>query len=262
MSKIISAFLSITVLLLLISCSKKTDQQMDAAAGGAAASLDTMASTATTVQPSQPELAKAEPVEVKKPVVTAEKKTEPKIKATEAPKPKAPTYVTLPEGTPIVITLIDSIDTDVQTTGMEFSAELAEPVVVNGRTLFEAGAMATGVLTKVVESGHLKTPAELEFALNAIQDNAGNWIAITSDTIYEKKASHTGKEVALIGGGAVVGGIIGKLTKKKGGTAIGAATGAAAGTAAAAAAGKQDIVHHAGEAVTFTLKQSTEVAIK
>ena len=45
----------------------------------------------------------------------------------------------------------------------------------------------------------------------------------------------------MIGGGALVGGIIGKIIDKKGSTEIGAAAGAAAGTGLSAATGKQDI---------------------
>lgn len=174
----------------------------------------------------------------------------------------ATTYVTMPENTAIAITLNDSIDTDVQVSGEEFYATLNRPVVVNGHTLFADGTEARGVLNKVVESGRLKTPAELNFSLTAIKDGSGHWINVGTNMIMEKKASHTNREVAMIGGGAIVGGVIGKIVDRKGSTEIGAAAGAAAGTGLAVATGKQDIFHGAGTEVVFYSSQSTQIALK
>jgi len=176
--------------------------------------------------------------------------------------PAATTYVTMPENTAIAVTLDDSIDTDVQLTGDRFSARLSGPIVVDGHTLFADGAEARGILNRVVESGRLKTPAELDFSLTAIRDKSGRWINMGTNMILEKKASHTNREVAMIGGGAIVGGIIGKIVDRKGSTEIGAAAGAAAGTGLAIATGKQDIFHGAGTEVVFYSSQSTQIALK
>jgi hypothetical protein len=175
---------------------------------------------------------------------------------------KTPTYVTMPESTAIAIIFVDSIDTDIHETGMEFRAKLFLPIVVNGYTLFDQGAAVRGVLNKVVESGRLKTPAELIYSLTAIQDKSGQWIDINTYAIQQEKGSHTNREVAMIGGGAIVGGIIGKIVNKKGSTEIGAATGAAAGLVAADATGKKDIVHSVGTGAVFYLRQPTQVALK
>jgi hypothetical protein len=128
--------------------------------------------------------------------------------------------------------------------------------------LFADGATARGILSKVVESGRLKTPAELNFSLTSILDGNGHWVNVGTNTILEKKGSHTAREVAMIGGGAVVGGIIGKVIDKKGSTEIGAAAGAAAGTGLAAATGKQDIFHAVGTEVVFYSSQSMQVAVR
>jgi hypothetical protein len=173
-----------------------------------------------------------------------------------------PVVVMIPESTMIKVKLIDSIDSDVHVTGTKFRALLAEPLTVDGKMIYETGTAVTGVLDNVVESGHLKTPAELSFSLISITDANGNEIPIKTYTIDEKKGSHTNRDAELIGGGALVGAIVGKLTKKKGGTAIGAAAGAAAGTATAAATGKQDLVHSAGTEAVFILKEPVQVTIK
>jgi hypothetical protein len=188
--------------------------------------------------------------------VTAEKK------AAAEKAVKTTTYVTMPGNTAIAVSLANAIDTDVQITGAEFQATLSRSIVVDGHTLFADGAGAKGVLNKVVQSGHLKTPAELNFSLTAIQDKGGRWINVGTNQIQEKKASHTNREVAMIGGGAVVGGIIGKIIDRKNSTEIGAAAGAAAGTVAAVASGKQDILHPAGTEVVFYSSQSTQIALR
>ena len=195
---------------------------------------------------------KAEPQKPEKKVVTETK--------TETVPP--PVVVMIPESTMIKVKLIDSIDSDVHVTGTKFRALLAEPLTVDGKMIYETGTAVTGVLDNVVESGHLKTPAELSFSLISITDANGNEIPIKTYTVDEKKGSHTNRDAELIGGGALVGAIVGKLTKKKGGTAIGAAAGAAAGTATAAATGKKDIVHSAGTEAVFILKEPVQVTIK
>ena len=174
----------------------------------------------------------------------------------------AATFITMPASTPIKVRLVDSIDTDVQVTGSVFRAALIDPIVVNGHTLFTSGAMAKGILNNVVESGHLKTPAELSFSITAIQDANERWIDVGTNMITETKGSHTNREVAMIGGGAIVGGVIGKIINRKGSTEIGAAAGAAAGTGLAAATGKQDIFYGAGTEVTFYSSQATRVALQ
>jgi hypothetical protein len=171
-------------------------------------------------------------------------------------------YVTMPTGTSITVTLVDSIDTDVQTSGTEFRATMTGPIVVDGHTLFATGAGARGMLTHVVESGHLKTPAELNYRLTSIQDGSGDWIAVSTAIISEKMDSHTKREVGMIGGGAIVGGIVGKLVDKKGSTEVGALAGAAAGTGLAVATGKRDIIHKAGSAVTFVSNQSVQISLR
>lgn len=188
----------------------------------------------------------------------------PAERKTEAPKPKQPTTVkvTLPESTAVRVALVDSIDTDVHKSGDLFKASLIDAIVIDGNTVFEAGAACMGVLDNVVESGRLKTPAELTFRLTSIADPSGKRVDVQTYAITEKKDSKTARDIALIGGGAVVGGIIGKMTGEKGGTEIGAAAGAAAGTGVAAATGKDDIAHSAGTEVTFFVASPLIVSVQ
>lgn len=189
-----------------------------------------------------------------------ETKTQPDAKPPAKPKPVM-VEVTLPESTQVHVVLVDSIDTDVHTTGQEFRGLLLAPLMADGKILFDSGAAVVGVLDSVVESGRLKTPAELMFSVRTI-DGPNGPVAVNTYSIHEKKGSKTARDVALIGGGAVVGGIVGKITGKSGGTEIGAAAGAAAGAGAAAATGKDDIVHSAGTEAIFLLSEPLTVTVQ
>lgn len=181
---------------------------------------------------------------------------------TTTPKPKAPVFVVMPESTAVAVTLVDSIDTDTHLSGQQFRATLSQAIMVDGRTLFDVGSPVMGVLDSVVESGRLKTPAELHFHVSAIQDSKGNWVDVPTDLIVEKMGSHTDREVAMIGGGAIVGGIIGKVIDKKGSTEIGAAAGAVVGTGVAAATGKKDIFYGVGSEIVFFSREPIRIEIK
>ena len=238
MLRLMNLLLSVMLVLLLVSCGADTttEKQED--------------STTAKVEEKQDASTSDKAVE--------KKDDKPAAKAVE----KKVTYVTVPDSTAISVVLIDSIDTDVHLTGAEFRDRLLQPVIIDGNTLFAEGAEAKGVLNKVIESGRLKTPAELNFSLTAIQDKNGQWVEVATDMIMEKKDSHTAREVAMIGGGAIIGGIIGKAIDKKGSTEIGAAAGAAVGTGVSAATGKQDIFHGAGTEITFFTSQPLKIALE
>lgn len=174
----------------------------------------------------------------------------------------ASTFITMPANTPIKVKLVDSIDTDIHVTGTIFQAVLTEPIAVNGHTLFSEGAKVKGILNNVVESGHLKTPAELSFSITAIQNSNEDWVAIGTNQIIHSMGSHTNKEVAMIGGGAIAGGIIGKIIDRDGSTEIGTVVGAAAGTGLAIATGKQDIFYGVGSEVTFYSNQPMQITLQ
>ncbi len=175
---------------------------------------------------------------------------------------KAASYVTMPANTRIAVSLIDSIDTDIHVSGHEFAARLTHPIVVDGETIFADGADARGILSRVVESGRLKTPAEVDFSLTAIKDPSGRWVNFGTGMIQDKKGSHTNREVAMIGGGALVGGIIGKIIDRKGSTEIGAVAGAVAGTGLSAATGKQDIFYGPGTEFVFFSNHTMQISMR
>lgn len=191
----------------------------------------------------------------------AETKPEPApVKKKTPPKPKM-VKVTIPSGTPLKVTLNDSLQTNVNQEGDLFTGILAEPMEMEGKVLIPAGSTCSGIITKLVKGGTLKTSPEIGFVVTEITTPKGKTYEVEVDSIYKKGKSHTGREVGMIGGGAAAGAIIGGIIGKKKGAAIGAVAGAAAGTGAAAATGRENLVYPAGLTLTFNLNKPMTVTV-
>lgn len=191
----------------------------------------------------------------------AETKTEPApVKKKTPPKPRM-VKVTIPSGTPLKVTLNDTLQTNVNQEGDLFTGVLAEPVELEGRVLIPAGSTCNGLITKLVKGGTLKTSPEISFVVTEITTPKGKTYEVEVDSIYKKGKAHTGREVGMIGGGAAAGAIIGGIIGKKKGAAIGAVAGAAAGTGAAAATGRENLVYPAGLTLTFNLNKPMTVTV-
>lgn len=163
----------------------------------------------------------------------------------------AATAQTVPAGTPLQVRIIESLSSDKSRAGETFHGTLAEPLVVNGRTMFPQGTDVTGTVTKAHPSGRLSDPGVLELTLNSLTTGSGSY-PISASPVVLKGESHTKSNVTKIGGGAAAGALIGGLAGGGKGALIGTAVGAGAGTGVAAATGKEEAVIHAETAITFT----------
>lgn len=193
---------------------------------------------------------------------TTETKSEP-VKRVEKKAPPKPKFVkvTIPSGTSLQVTLNDTLQTNKNQEGDNFTGTLDAPVEMEGKILIPAGSTCTGVITRLVKGGTLKKSPEIAFVVTEITTPKGKTYAVEVNTIYKKGKPHTGREVGMIGGGAAAGAIIGGILGKGKGAAIGAAAGAAAGTGAAAATGRENLVYPAGLTLTFNLQRPLTVTV-
>lgn len=238
--------LLISAFLLFAGCGKSDTQT----AGETQTADESFGQTTTTEQPTTTTGTATETKS--EPVKTVEKKTPPKPKFVK---------VTIPSGTPLQITLNDTLQTNKNLEGDPFTGTLDAPVEMEGKILIPAGSTCSGVITKLVKGGTLKTSPEIGFVVTEIITPKGKTYAVKVDTIYKKGKSHTGREVGMIGGGAAAGAVIGGIIGKKKGAAIGAVAGAAAGTGAAAATGRENLVYPAGLTLTFNLQKPLTVSV-
>jgi hypothetical protein len=73
--------------------------------------------------------------------------------------------VTLPERTPILVTLDQSLASNQNLAGDHFDATVSEPVIVEGKTVIPQGAHAEGLVVDARKSGRLMGRARLQLAL-------------------------------------------------------------------------------------------------
>src|ERR1700760_4224542 len=62
--------------------------------------------------------------------------------------------ITIPAGTVITVRLGEALSSKDSTTGQEFAAEVAQPVVVEGKTVIAKGASAHGTVVDAKALGH------------------------------------------------------------------------------------------------------------
>src|SRR5712671_893224 len=174
-----------------------------------------------------------------------------------ASKPVAQT-ITIPAGTVITVRLGETLSSKSSSSGQGFSATVAEPVVVDGKTVIEKGAAARGTVVDAKSMGHFKGGALLEVRLSSISIN-GKETSVNTGMVARSVAGKGKRSAGFIGGGAGAGALIGALAGGGKGAAIGAAAGAGAGTAGAAFTGNKEIVLRAESPLSFRLTQPVEV---
>ncbi len=169
--------------------------------------------------------------------------------------------ITVPEGSSFDVTLDETLASNRNHAGDGFAASLAEPVVLNGKTIIPAGAHIAGRVVDAKDSGRLHVPARLSVALSSVEVG-GKSYDIDTTTIHRTGQNHNKRNIGFIGGGAAGGALIGGLAGGGKGALIGSAIGAGAGTAGAAATGKKDISFPAESRLRFYLLRSVTVTVK
>jgi hypothetical protein len=173
-------------------------------------------------------------------------------------KHEAPKALIVPAGTVLTVRLGQSVGSKISTPGETFTATLASPVTVDGKTAIPAGATATGTVVDAKPLGRFKGGAVLQLRLTSITVNGADQAISTSAVVRSEKGK--GKRTAVMaGGGAGLGALIGGLAGGGKGAAIGALAGAGAGTGGAAFTGNKDVVLPAESALSFKLEQPLEV---
>lgn len=145
--------------------------------------------------------------------------------------PPVTSQLVIPAGTPLMIRMIDSIDTSRDHTGQSFAASIDSPVVVRGRVVVPRGANARVLLASSSQAGHIEGRSAVSLRLISVSIH-GVGYPVRSSSFVKQGSSRGKRSAAIIGGGAAVGAAIGGIFGRKRGAAEGAVAGAGAGTGA------------------------------
>jgi hypothetical protein len=172
------------------------------------------------------------------------------------PEPAKPLVV--PAGTVLTVRLGQTVGSKISSPGQTFTATLASPVVIDGKTAIPSGASASGTVVDAKPLGRFKGGASLQLRLTSIAIGGAERSISTSSVVRIEKGK--GKRTAVMaGGGAGLGALIGGLAGGGKGAAIGALAGGGAGAGGAAFTGNKDVVLPTESALSFKLEQPLEV---
>jgi len=169
--------------------------------------------------------------------------------------------LTVPEYTPIPVTLEQGLASDQNRPGDHFEATVSQPVLVDGKTVIPQGAYVEGLVVDAHHAGRIVGRARLQLALETVTVDGQNYDVHTWSR-WSVGGNHKKRNFALIGGGTGGGALIGAIAGGGKGALIGGPVGAGAGTAVAFFTGKKDIHLRPETPLTFKLREPVTVSVK
>jgi hypothetical protein len=169
--------------------------------------------------------------------------------------------LTVPESTPIHVTLEQGLASDQNRPGDHFEATVSQPVLIDGKTVIPQGAYVEGLVVDAHHAGRIVGRARLQLALETVTVNGQNYDVRTWSR-WRVGGDHKKRNFALIGGGAGGGVLIGAIAGGGKGALIGGPVGAGAGTAVAFFTGKKDIRLRPETPLAFELQNPVTISVK
>lgn len=185
--------------------------------------------------------------------------SQPSASATNnAPPPPASMGLLIPQGTPLTVRMIDSVDSQKAQMGDTFRASIEDPVVINDQTVVPRGADVTVRLVDDKQSGKIEGRTVLTLAITSLTVN-GHPIDVTTGDVQQASGSRGSRSAKVIGGATALGAIIGAAAGGGKGAAIGAGSGAALGTGAEVMTKGQRVKIPSESRLTFTLSNDVRI---
>ena len=169
------------------------------------------------------------------------------------------TKYTLPAQSEVSVRLIDTISTETNRPGDAFLASLAEPLMVNGVTLFPKDTSVSGKIISLAEPGRVSGVASISLQLTEIQPKKGRPVSLETQPFSETAKAEKKKDAAIIGGGTAIGTVIGAIAGGKKGAAIGAIAGGGSSTGYVLATKGKQLKYPSETLMTFKLAEPLTV---
>ncbi|MDE3135340.1 MAG: hypothetical protein KGL59_02095 [Acidobacteriota bacterium] len=169
--------------------------------------------------------------------------------------------VTVPQGTTIMIRMIDNLDSSVNRPGDIFHASLADDLKIGDVIVAKKDADVYGKLIQVKSAGRATGKSELSLELTGIRTANGSIQPIVSGDYEAAGKSRTKQTVEHSVIGAAIGAVIGGVAGGGGGAAKGAGIGGAVGAGATLITHGQQIKIPSETLLNFQLAQPFMVTV-
>ena len=184
---------------------------------------------------------------------------EPEVPA--APQEPEPRIVTIPNGTPVQVRLLDFLDTSVNKTGDSFRAALDRDLVADGIVVAPRGSILEGKLSNVARSGRVEGRATMSLRLILLTVGDQSY-PIQTETLSFEAESTKKKDAAKVGIGAGIGAVVGAIAGGGKGAAIGAAVGSGAGGATVLATRGEELKFDKEYELSFALTREITLEVR
>lgn len=122
--------------------------------------------------------------------------------AHESAVPRPASAITLPEGTPIVVRTTLRLSTRTARAGQSFTANLDQPLVLDGREIVGRGAVVAGSVLESEHAGRLKGWAILAVQMTRLHIPDGRVVEISTNTIAHAANTRWRRNALKIGVGS------------------------------------------------------------
>jgi type IV secretory pathway VirB10-like protein len=192
-----------------------------------------------------------------------EPEPEPQLAPTEPEELPAP-MVSVPAGTVMEVEFLEDLSSQSSRAGDIFRARISSSVTTEGDVAIPAGSEVVGVVTEAVPLRKIGGRAKLALKFTDLVLPSGATVPLQA-SLVEQGRSETGRDAATIGGAAAGGAILGRVLNKgdrsKGGL-IGAVIGAAAGAVIASRTPGEEITIPEGTRLELKLDDEVEVRLR
>lgn len=165
----------------------------------------------------------------------------------------------MPAGKVVSVELRQRLASNTSKVGDIFRVRIAHDVRVDGVVAIPRGSEIVGLVTDAAPLPRLGGRARLSLKLTDLVLPSGSTVPIHA-TLVQEGPNQTGRDAAVIGGGAAGGAILGNLLGKGGKASIvGAIMGAVAGAAIASRTGREEVVIPEGAVLGVKLEDALAV---
>ena len=168
------------------------------------------------------------------------------------------TYVMVPMGTVGHVRLGARVSSQTSQVGDAVSGTLTTALSVNDTLAVPEGTRVVGEVTAASPNGRGTHKASVGLRFTRLELADGQHIDVSARPFFLEAGGETTRDVEMIGGGTVLGGVIGGIA---GNTLVGAAVGAAAGTGVALHARGDAVVLGPGTILRLKLQQPIQVEV-